>query len=73
MIYTIPEEEPISNCTLESESTFNPNSNSDNNDNKNNKSSSTQYGNKDNNNLDFDSNPETYITLSDLTNEQELK
>ncbi|KAG9291457.1 hypothetical protein G9A89_021876 [Geosiphon pyriformis] len=41
MIYTILEkEEPISSCTLELESTFNPNLNSDNNDNDNNSSSS---------------------------------
>ncbi|KAG9294677.1 hypothetical protein G9A89_008156 [Geosiphon pyriformis] len=40
MIYTIPEEEePISSCTLESESIFNPDSNPDNDDNKNNGSS----------------------------------
>ncbi|KAG9304146.1 hypothetical protein G9A89_019708 [Geosiphon pyriformis] len=73
MIYTIPKEEPISSCTSKSESTFNSNSNSDNNDNKNNGSSSTQYGNEDNNNLNFDSNPETYIALPDLTKEQKLK
>ncbi|KAG9287753.1 hypothetical protein G9A89_004156 [Geosiphon pyriformis] len=73
MIYMIPEEEPISSCTLESELTFNLNLNSNNNDDKNNGSSSTQYGNKDNNNLNSNSNPETYITLPDLTKKQELK
>ncbi|KAG9293538.1 hypothetical protein G9A89_005541 [Geosiphon pyriformis] len=73
MIYTIPEEEPISSCTLESESTFNPNSNSDNDNDENNSSSSVQNGNKNINDSDFDSNPKTYITLSDLTKEQELK
>ncbi|KAG9290661.1 hypothetical protein G9A89_011624 [Geosiphon pyriformis] len=74
MIYTIPEEEkPINNCTLELESTFNPDSNSDNNNDENNDFSSAQYGNKNNNNSDFDSNPETYITLLDLTKEQKLK
>ncbi|KAG9303354.1 hypothetical protein G9A89_013680 [Geosiphon pyriformis] len=59
MIYTIPEKkEPISSCTLELGSTFNPNSNSDNDNNKNN---------------DFDSNSETYIALSDLSKEQKLR
>ncbi|KAG9287875.1 hypothetical protein G9A89_017470 [Geosiphon pyriformis] len=74
MIYTIPEEdEPISHCALESESTFNPNSNSNNDDDKNNGSSSAQYVNKNINNSDSDSNPEIYIVLSDLSKEQELK
>ncbi|KAG9287778.1 hypothetical protein G9A89_017373 [Geosiphon pyriformis] len=74
MIYMISEkEEPISNCALESESTFNPDSNFDNDDDKNNGSSSTQYGNKNNNDLDSNSNPKAYITLPDLTKEQELK
>ncbi|KAG9303837.1 hypothetical protein G9A89_018734 [Geosiphon pyriformis] len=73
MIYTIPEEKPISSCALESESTFNPDSNSNNNDNENNSFSSAQYGNKDNNNLDSNSNPKTYIALPDLTKAQELK
>ncbi|KAG9290057.1 hypothetical protein G9A89_010363 [Geosiphon pyriformis] len=36
-------------------------------------SSSTQYDNKNNNNLDSDLNPKTYITLTDLTKKQELK
>ncbi|KAG9296687.1 hypothetical protein G9A89_009946 [Geosiphon pyriformis] len=36
-------------------------------------SSSTQYSNKDNNNLDSSLNSETYIALPDLTKEQELK
>ncbi|KAG9305482.1 hypothetical protein G9A89_006452 [Geosiphon pyriformis] len=74
IIYTIPkEEEPISSCTSELESTFNPDSNSNNNDNKNNSSSFAQYGNKNNNDLESNSNPEAYITLLDLTKEQELK
>ncbi|KAG9304425.1 hypothetical protein G9A89_019987 [Geosiphon pyriformis] len=73
MIYTISEEEPISSCTLKLELIFNPDSNSDNNDDKNNGFSSAQYGNKDNNDLDSDSNPKTYIALSDLTKKQELK
>ncbi|KAG9288783.1 hypothetical protein G9A89_023080 [Geosiphon pyriformis] len=42
IIYTIPEEELISSCASELESTFNPNSNSDNDNNKNNSSSSKQ-------------------------------
>ncbi|KAG9294542.1 hypothetical protein G9A89_008653 [Geosiphon pyriformis] len=59
MIYTIPEEEkPISSYILELELIFNPDSNSDNNNDKNN---------------DSNSNSETYITLSNLTKEQELK
>ncbi|KAG9284758.1 hypothetical protein G9A89_001128 [Geosiphon pyriformis] len=74
MIYMIPEEEePISSCVLELESTFNPNSNSNNNDDKNNSSSSIQNGNKNYDNSDSNSNPETYITLFDLFKEQELK
>ncbi|KAG9306271.1 hypothetical protein G9A89_016175 [Geosiphon pyriformis] len=74
MIYTIPEEdEPITYCALELGSTFNPDSNFDNNDDKNNSSSSAQYVNKNNNNLDSNLNPETYITLPDLTKKQELK
>ncbi|KAG9301113.1 hypothetical protein G9A89_012496 [Geosiphon pyriformis] len=74
MIYTIPkEEEPISSCTSESESMFNSNSNSDNEDDKNISSSSTQYGNKNIYDSDFNSNPEIYIVLSDLSKEQELK
>ncbi|KAG9287931.1 hypothetical protein G9A89_017526 [Geosiphon pyriformis] len=74
IIYMIPEEEePINSYTLESKSTFNPNSNSDNDNNKNNDSSFTQYGNKDNNNLDSNSNPKTYIALPDFTKEQKLK
>ncbi|KAG9303789.1 hypothetical protein G9A89_018686 [Geosiphon pyriformis] len=74
MIYTIPEEDkPISNCTSELESIFNPDSNSNNDDDKNNGSSSVQYGNKDNSDLDSDPNSETFIALSDLTKEQELK
>ncbi|KAG9289110.1 hypothetical protein G9A89_022419 [Geosiphon pyriformis] len=74
MIYTISEEEePISRCTSESESIFNLNSNSDNDNNKNNSFSSTQWGNEKYSNLNANSNPETYITLFDLTKEQELK
>ncbi|KAG9301408.1 hypothetical protein G9A89_018080 [Geosiphon pyriformis] len=74
MIYTISEKkEPISSCTLELRSTFNPDSNSDNDNNKNNGSSSAQYDNKNNNNSDSDSNSEIYIVLPDLTKEQELK
>ncbi|KAG9294284.1 hypothetical protein G9A89_021643 [Geosiphon pyriformis] len=74
IIYTIPEEKkPISSCTSESESTFNPDLNSDNNDNKNNGSSSAQYGNRKYSNLNSDSNPKTYITFLDLTKEQKLK
>ncbi|KAG9305331.1 hypothetical protein G9A89_007826 [Geosiphon pyriformis] len=63
--------EPISSCALESESLFNPDSISDNDDNKN--TSSVQNGNKKNSNLDSDSNPKIYITLSNLTKEQTLK
>ncbi|KAG9286711.1 hypothetical protein G9A89_012261 [Geosiphon pyriformis] len=61
MIYTILEEiKPISSCTSELESPFDPDSNSDNNDNEN---------------TDSNSNPkyEQYIALSDLFKEQELK
>ncbi|KAG9288572.1 hypothetical protein G9A89_008444 [Geosiphon pyriformis] len=78
MIYTIPEEEePISNCALESKSNFNSNSNSDNDDNENNSSSSVSYSNNTNNTLDSDSNSdlnhEQYIAFSDLSKEQKLK
>ncbi|KAG9289976.1 hypothetical protein G9A89_010282 [Geosiphon pyriformis] len=74
MIYIIPEEEePISNCTLESESIFNSNSNSDNNNDKNNSSSSASYGNKNNNNSDSDLNPKIYIAFLNLIKEQKLK
>ncbi|KAG9295660.1 hypothetical protein G9A89_002978 [Geosiphon pyriformis] len=74
MIYTIPEEiKPISSCILESESIFNPNSNSDNNDNENTGSSFVQYGNKDNSNLDSDPNSKIFIALFDLTKKQKLK
>ncbi|KAG9284022.1 hypothetical protein G9A89_022796 [Geosiphon pyriformis] len=74
MIYTIPEkDEPMSNCTSELESTFNPNSNSDNNDEKNTGSSSAQYDNENVNDSDSDSNPEIYIAFPDLSKEQELK
>ncbi|KAG9293905.1 hypothetical protein G9A89_019243 [Geosiphon pyriformis] len=73
IIYTISEEEPISSCTLELEPTFNPDSNFDNDDNKNNSFSSVQCGNEKYNNLNSDSNPKTYITLPNLTKEQELK
>ncbi|KAG9297764.1 hypothetical protein G9A89_011279 [Geosiphon pyriformis] len=74
MIYTIPEEkEPISSCTSESESVFNPDSNSDNNDDENTGSSFVQNNNKNINNWDSNSNPEIYIVLSDLTKKQILK
>ncbi|KAG9303633.1 hypothetical protein G9A89_018530 [Geosiphon pyriformis] len=74
MIYMIPEEEePISSCTLELESTCNPNSNSDNNNNKNNSSSSAQYDNGKYSDSNSNLNLKTYITLPDLTKEQELK
>ncbi|KAG9294099.1 hypothetical protein G9A89_015509 [Geosiphon pyriformis] len=74
IIYTILEEDkPISSCASELESIFNSDSNSNNDNNKNNSSSSTQYDNKKYNNLDFNLNPKTYITLSDLSKEQELK
>ncbi|KAG9302401.1 hypothetical protein G9A89_011451 [Geosiphon pyriformis] len=72
MIYMILEEgKPINNCA--SESDFNLNSNSNNDNDKNNGSSSIQYGNKINNNLDSNSNSETYIALSDLFKKQELR
>ncbi|KAG9307408.1 hypothetical protein G9A89_017237 [Geosiphon pyriformis] len=78
MIYTISEEiEPISSCTLESKSIFNPNSNPNNDDNKNNGSSSVQNSNNNDNNSNSDSNSnlnyEQYIVLPDLTKKQELK
>ncbi|KAG9289363.1 hypothetical protein G9A89_007924 [Geosiphon pyriformis] len=67
------EDEPISNCTLELESTFNSNSNSDNDDKENTSFSSTQYDNENINNSDFDSNPKIYIALPNLSKEQKLK
>ncbi|KAG9302372.1 hypothetical protein G9A89_011422 [Geosiphon pyriformis] len=72
-IYTIlKEEEPISSCTSESNSTFNSDSNSD--DDDNNGSSSVQNNNSDNNgNLNSDSDSEQYITLLDLSKDQELR
>ncbi|KAG9303958.1 hypothetical protein G9A89_005868 [Geosiphon pyriformis] len=73
MIYMIPEEEPINSCASELESTFNSDSNSDNNDDKNNGSSSAQHKDKINNDLDSDSNSETYIVLFDLSKEQKLR
>ncbi|KAG9305988.1 hypothetical protein G9A89_009312 [Geosiphon pyriformis] len=74
MIYTIPEEEePISSCTSELESNFNPDSNSDNNDNKNNSFSSALNSNKNYDNSNSNSNLETFIALSDLIKEQKLK
>ncbi|KAG9306656.1 hypothetical protein G9A89_004203 [Geosiphon pyriformis] len=74
IIYTIPEkEEPISSCALELESTFNLNLNSNNNNNKNNDSSSIQNGNKNYDDSNFDSNPEQYIVLLNLSKKQELK
>ncbi|KAG9299994.1 hypothetical protein G9A89_009722 [Geosiphon pyriformis] len=77
MIYTIPEEEePISSCALESELPINCTSNSDD-DNNNNGSSSGQDGNNNDNGINSDlnsnSDPEQYITLSDLTKDQKLK
>ncbi|KAG9303817.1 hypothetical protein G9A89_018714 [Geosiphon pyriformis] len=78
IIYMIPEkEESISNCVSESESLFDPNSNFDNDNNKNTSSSSVQYDNNNNDNSNSDSNSnlkyEQYITIPDLTKEQELK
>ncbi|KAG9291013.1 hypothetical protein G9A89_012885 [Geosiphon pyriformis] len=77
MIYTISKKEkPISNCTSESESLINCDSNSDNN-NDNNDSSSIQNSNNNNNNSNSDPNSNTnyeqYIALPDLSKEQELK
>ncbi|KAG9304621.1 hypothetical protein G9A89_020185 [Geosiphon pyriformis] len=74
IIYTIPEEEkPISNCTLESELSFDSDSNSDNDNNKNNGFSSIQNSNDNDNDINsdsnFDSNYEQYIVLLDLTKE----
>ncbi|KAG9303314.1 hypothetical protein G9A89_013640 [Geosiphon pyriformis] len=74
MIYTIPEEEePISSCTSELKSIYNPDLNSDNNNDKNNSSSSAQYGKKNNSDSDSNSNPKTYIVLFDLFKKQELR
>ncbi|KAG9295820.1 hypothetical protein G9A89_009049 [Geosiphon pyriformis] len=74
MIYIIPEKEkPISSCTSELESIFNPDLNSNNDNDKNTSSSSIQYSNEDNSNLDSDPNSKTFIALFDLTKEQELK
>ncbi|KAG9306175.1 hypothetical protein G9A89_016079 [Geosiphon pyriformis] len=74
MIYMIPEEdELISNCASELGLQFKSDSNSNNNDNDNNSFSSVQDSNINNNDLDSNSNPEQYITLLDLTKEQELK
>ncbi|KAG9304294.1 hypothetical protein G9A89_019856 [Geosiphon pyriformis] len=78
IIYMIPKEEkPISSCTSESESLFNPDSNSDNDDNKNTSSSSVQISDNNDNNFNSDSNSdpkyEQYIALPDLSKEQELK
>ncbi|KAG9305869.1 hypothetical protein G9A89_016521 [Geosiphon pyriformis] len=74
IIYTIPEEkEPISSCTLELKSVFDPNSNSDNDDNENTSSSSAQNNNENISNSDSDSNPKIYIALPNLSKEQELK
>ncbi|KAG9297997.1 hypothetical protein G9A89_018825 [Geosiphon pyriformis] len=61
------------NCTSESELTFNSNSNSDNNNNENNSFSSTLNSNKIYDDLNSDSNPETFIALPNFTKEQELK
>ncbi|KAG9291137.1 hypothetical protein G9A89_013009 [Geosiphon pyriformis] len=78
MIYTISEEKkPISSCTLELESIFNPNLNSNNDNDENTGSSFIQYGDNNDNNSNSDLNPdpdyEQYIALLDLTKEQELK
>ncbi|KAG9292954.1 hypothetical protein G9A89_016316 [Geosiphon pyriformis] len=63
----------MSSCTSESESVFNPDSNSNNNDDENNGSSSTLISNTNYDNSNSDSYPKTFITLLDLTKEQELK
>ncbi|KAG9304916.1 hypothetical protein G9A89_010778 [Geosiphon pyriformis] len=74
IIYTIPEEDkPINSCTSESELTFNLNSKSDNDNDENNSSSSASISNKIYNNSNFDSDPKTFIALSNLTKKQELK
>ncbi|KAG9296149.1 hypothetical protein G9A89_014741 [Geosiphon pyriformis] len=77
MIYTIPkEEEPISNCTSESELLINYDLNSDNNDN-NNGLSSIHNGNNNNNDSNSDPNSDTnykqYIALPNISKKQELK
>ncbi|KAG9298587.1 hypothetical protein G9A89_002534 [Geosiphon pyriformis] len=65
-------EEPISSCTSESDSIFNPDSNSKND--NNNDFSSIQNGNNDNNdNLNSDSDSKQYIALFDLFKEQKLR
>ncbi|KAG9295110.1 hypothetical protein G9A89_006091 [Geosiphon pyriformis] len=74
MIYMISKEEkPISNCTSESESLINRDSNS-NNDDDNNGSSSVQNGNDNDNDSNSDSNSNTnykqYIALPDLFKKQ---
>ncbi|KAG9284484.1 hypothetical protein G9A89_014088 [Geosiphon pyriformis] len=68
-----PKEEPINSCTLELESTFNPDSNSDNNNDKNNGFSSMQIGKNNYDNLNSNLNSEQYIALPDLTKKQTLK
>ncbi|KAG9296952.1 hypothetical protein G9A89_003666 [Geosiphon pyriformis] len=78
MIYTISEEEePISSCASDSESIFNPDSNSDKDNDENTSSSSVQNGinndNDSNSDLNSNLNYEQYIALSDLTKKQELK
>ncbi|KAG9288276.1 hypothetical protein G9A89_021307 [Geosiphon pyriformis] len=74
MIYMIPEEnKPISSCTSELESIFNPNSNFDNDNDENNSSNSIQNDNKNINDLDSNSNPKIYIVFPDLFKKQELK
>ncbi|KAG9305969.1 hypothetical protein G9A89_016622 [Geosiphon pyriformis] len=72
-IYTIPEEKkPISSCTLELDSTFNPDLKPD--DVDNNGFSLVQNGNSNNNsNLNSDSDSEQYITLLDLSKKQKLR
>ncbi|KAG9304328.1 hypothetical protein G9A89_019890 [Geosiphon pyriformis] len=74
MIYMIPEEkELINSCASESELTFNLDSNSDNNDDENNSFSSAPNNNKNYDNLNSNSNSETFIALFDLSKKQKLK
>ncbi|KAG9299979.1 hypothetical protein G9A89_009707 [Geosiphon pyriformis] len=71
--YWNKENKPINSCISELKSTFNPDSNFDNDDNKNNSSSLAQNDYENNNDLNFDSNPETYIALLDFSKKQELR
>ncbi|KAG9290257.1 hypothetical protein G9A89_022233 [Geosiphon pyriformis] len=66
-------EKPISSCTSELESVFNPDLNSDNDNNKNNSFSSVQNNNDVNSDSNSNSNSKQYIALPDLTKEQKLK